>query len=462
MSATFPDAISVERVVDGKFPLLQELGGTEWSSAYITQLDDGRAQQAAIKIFKFESLDRGTTIARWEAAETVSHPHLMPLFCAGRCELDGEDLLYVVTEYADETLSQILPERSLSPEEAREMLGPVLDALSYLHERGLTHGHLRPTNIMVIDDQVKLSPDFGWCSRIRNIYDPPEAGAGNVAPAADIWSLGILLVEALTQQLPVWDRSQGGEPEIPANLPEPFFTICRECLRTDPERRCSLAGIKAHLNPPPAVEPVAEPDALPAEAVAEANAEANFDRPAKPSYRFRATIFAGAVLVLWLIVAAFKFGWNLTPATPEPAPQPPVTVSAASPATRAAVAPAASAAPTASPAPTPAAEPSTRGVVKGSVTYQALPDIPGKILGAVQGHFNVQIRVEVDRAGNVSQASIESQGPSRYFANQALHAAQSWKFTPAKVDGRAVPSTWLLRFQFGQSQSAVTQSEESP
>ena len=64
--------------------------------------------------------------------------------------------------------------------------------------------------------------------------------------------------------------------------------------------------------------------------------------------------------------------------------------------------------------------------------------------------------------GNVSQASIDSQGPSRYFANQALHAAQNWKYTPALVDGRATASTWLLQFEFGQSQIAVTQSEEAP
>jgi TonB family protein len=452
MSATFLDVISIERVIDGRFPLLQELGGTEWSSAYLTELDDGRAQNAAIKIFPFESVDIETTTARWEVAETLSHPHLMPLFCSGRCEFEGEDLLYVVTEYAEETLSQILPDRPLSPREAREMLGPVLGALSYLHQRGLTHGHLRPTNIMVIDDHVKLSPDFGWCSSIRNIYDPPEAGAGNVAPAADIWSLGILLVEALTQQPPAWDRSQGGEPEIPATIPEPFFTICRECLRTDPERRCALAAIEARLNPPQAAEPAVQP------------AEAVVDRTAKPSYRFRTRILAGVVLVLLLMFAAFKFGWNLTPASPAPAPQPPVPELTAAPEPRAATAPARSRAPTAQPAPAqaPASANPEGGVVKGSVAHQAPPDISAKILGAVQGHFNVRIRVEVDPEGNVSQASFDWPGPSRYFANQALRAAQNWKFTPAKVDGRAVASTWLLQFQFGQSQSAATQSEESP
>jgi len=83
-------------------------------------------------------------------------------------------------------------------------------------------------------------------------------------------------------------------------------------------------------------------------------------------------------------------------------------------------------------------------------------------MDAVEGHFKVSICVEVDPEGNVSQASIDSPGPSRYFANQALRAAQNWKFNPAKVDGRAVPSTWLLEFQFGQSQSAVNASEEAP
>ena len=89
MSATFLGAISVERVIDGRFPLLQQLGETEWSSAYLTELDDGREQKAAIKIFPFESVDARATIARWDVARTLSHPHLMPLFHAGRCEVDG-------------------------------------------------------------------------------------------------------------------------------------------------------------------------------------------------------------------------------------------------------------------------------------------------------------------------------------------------------------------------------------
>ena len=318
MTSSLLGAVSVGLVIDGRFPLLRQLGRSEWSYAFLTNLDDGRPQKAAIKLFPFESVDARVTMAQWEVARTLSHPHLMPLFHAARIDLDGEDLLYVVTEYADQTLSQILPERPLTPDEAREMLGPILNALSYLHRCCLTHGHLRPTNIMVVNDNLKLSPDFGWRSRTRSIYDAPEAETGHSAPAADVWSLGILLVEALSQQPPFWDRSQGGEPVVPPTIPEPFFTIARECLQVDPERRCTLAAIKAHLNPPQAAKDFVE-------------AKSFTDCPAKPSYSIRAMILAGAVLTLFFLIAAFKFGYDLTPSDPLSLPKLLVPAHAATP-----------------------------------------------------------------------------------------------------------------------------------
>lgn len=356
MTSTLLGAFSVGHVIDGRFPLLRQLGGTEWSYAYLTNLDDGSGKEAAIKIFPFESVDPRAAIAQWEVARTLSHPHLMPLFHAARIDVDGEDMLYVVTEYADETLSQILPERPLTPDEAREMLSTVVNALTYLHRRCLTHGHLKPTNIMVVGDDLKLSPDFGWRTRTRSIYDAPEAATGHLAPSADIWSLGVLLVQALTQQLPAWDRLQGGEPEVPPTIPEPFYQIARECLQVEPERRCTLAAIKAHLDALQAAEDVVK---------AESFAKTFIDRPAKPSYIFRATILAASVFALLFFIAAFMFGYDLTPSDPlslfklpAPAqsvaqPQPSVLKPTAPPAQPVATAPALQAAPTAEPAPKP-------------------------------------------------------------------------------------------------------------
>jgi TonB family protein len=454
MDSTVLDAISVGRVIDGRFPLLQKLGGSEWSSAYLTDLDEGRPKKAAIKLFPFESVDAVATLAQWDVARTISHPHLMPLFHAGRVDVDGEDMLYVVTEYAAETLSQILPERPLTPEEVREMLGPVLDALIYLDRRCLSHGHLRPTNIMVVDDHLKLSPDFGWRARRRSIYDPPDADDGQPAPTADIWSLGILLVEALTQRPPAWNRLHDSEPEVPFTIPEPFFTIARECLHVDPARRCTLADIKGYLNPPRTAEPV--------------------DRSVKPSYKFRAIILTGSALILLLFIAAFIFGYDLTPSSPLPTPQ------SLNPATPAGLpkpsvsqpdkipAPAAEAAHpqpvahTGAHAPMPAREPVIGDVVKGSVAHQVLPEISEKILESIHGQVNVGVRVEVDLEGNVARAYIDSPGPSRFFANQALRAAQNWKFKPGHVGGHVSGGTWLLQFQFGQSEISVDPSEVYP
>ena len=60
----------------------------------------------------------------------------------------------------------------------------------------------------------------------------------------------------------------------------------------------------------------------------------------------------------------------------------------------------------------------------------------------------MSVKVNVDRAGNVEDAELDSRGPSKYFARAALQAAQDWKFRPAMVDGRGVLSTWILRFEF--------------
>jgi outer membrane biosynthesis protein TonB len=62
----------------------------------------------------------------------------------------------------------------------------------------------------------------------------------------------------------------------------------------------------------------------------------------------------------------------------------------------------------------------------------------------------------------VSNAALDSPGPSKYFAKQAMQAAQRWRFKPAQADGKAVASTWILRFHFTQSGTDITPVEVSP
>ncbi len=87
----------------------------------------------------------------------MSHPHLIRLYEMGRCEVDGAAVSYLVMEWAEENLAQVLPERALTPDEARAMLETALDVLAYLHGKGFVLGNIRPSNIMETGDQLKLS-----------------------------------------------------------------------------------------------------------------------------------------------------------------------------------------------------------------------------------------------------------------------------------------------------------------
>src|SRR5256714_13364845 len=146
------------QVVDAKFPLQQYVGGSEHSAVFLTERGEP-SQKVAIKFIQVDDSDTESQISRWKRASQLSHPQLLRLFESGRCHLGDFDLLYVVMECAQENLSQFLPQRPLTPAETRDVLEPVLEGLAYLHREGFVHGHIRPSNIFAIDDEVKLASD---------------------------------------------------------------------------------------------------------------------------------------------------------------------------------------------------------------------------------------------------------------------------------------------------------------
>jgi serine/threonine protein kinase len=145
------------RVADEKFPLRKFLGGSDHSAVFLTERTGEGSQRAAIKLIPADNLDESVQLSSWATAAKLSHPHLIALFECGSCTLGGTRLLYVVMEYAEENLAEILPLRALAPAEASEMLHPTAEALDYLHRSGLAHGRIQPSNIMAVDDQLKIS-----------------------------------------------------------------------------------------------------------------------------------------------------------------------------------------------------------------------------------------------------------------------------------------------------------------
>ena len=242
------------RVIDGKYPLLRWLGGSDSNGVFLTEIEDDRSQKAAIRLIAVNQQESSAQIALWTETSNLAHSNLTRLFQTGRCQSGEMQLVYAVTDYAEENLAEILPVRALTTAETREMFGPVLDALSYLHGKGFVHGRLKPSNVLVVNDQVKLSIEdvqaagpVGKRNYAVDIHDAPECAAGPISPAVDIWSLGVLLVETLTQHPPVWNGKAENDPVVPGSMQEPFACIARGALHTDPTRRCTLSDIGDRL-----------------------------------------------------------------------------------------------------------------------------------------------------------------------------------------------------------------------
>jgi hypothetical protein len=147
------------RILHDQFRLDRYLGGSEHSAVFLTRYGDGTQQAAAIKVVLAESADGEILLPRWERAAALSHPGLVRLFDMGSCESGGAALLYLVMEYAEENLAEVLRQRPLTPAETREVFELVLNALDYIHSRDFVHGCVRPSNILGVADQLKISSD---------------------------------------------------------------------------------------------------------------------------------------------------------------------------------------------------------------------------------------------------------------------------------------------------------------
>jgi TonB family protein len=478
------------QVVNGSFPLRQYLGGSDHSVVFLTERRGREPQKAAIKFIAVDPANTAIQLARWEFAAKLSHPHLLRLFETGSCQLDGVVLLYVVMEYAEENLAQILPQRPLTPEEARDLLEPALDTLAFIHGKSLVHGRLKPSNILAAQDQLKLSSD----SLVRgddmagagakpifaypSAYDAPEIANGKISSASDSWSLGLTLMEALTQRIPT---GEGMAEPVLETVPAPLMGIAHCCLRRDPLRRCSAADIAARLR---------SNSSSPISKVISREQGPSTIRIPAGSAKWRLILPIAAVV---LIASALLFGPRLLNQSPggqsasavssehsadgASAPSAQRSAEALSerssersskqrtgsaksedvPATGAAKPSARkpgntnqNVAATARPVETapPAAE--THGAVsgQGAVLQQIMPIVSKSARDTIHGTIKVRVKVVADSAGNVDTASLVSPGPSKYFARQAMQAAEQWKFAPAQgQDSR----TWIVRFGFKRS-----------
>ena len=449
--------------VDGRFRLESWLGGSDHSAVFLTVAADSR--KAAIKLTPSDPTGAEKQLLLWKMTREVTHPNLVRIFATGRCELDGADMLYQAMGYAEENLAQIIPERALTAEEARAMLPPILRALQSVHDKRYVHGHIQPSNILAIGDQVKLSSDGlsvasakSRGGRTLSAYDPPEAATGMASTAGDVWQLGMTLVEVLTQRLPVWDPAGTSAPEIPA-MPEPFREIAANCLEVDAAKRWTVAEILARLERDgsgterPGSEKMesARPVPTPAQTKpaqtktrSEKSASAPADVPRqKKSAKWPYLLGLAALMTIGAVLIARPKASSPAAEVPSTQTQPgaPADPKASDPQVGAATS-----------AVVGGGNASPNGVAanadKDGVVQRVMPEVSPGARRSIQGKIKVRVRVDVDASGNVTGAGLESGGPSKYFSRVALEAARGWKFAPAPAGSG--PREWKLQFGFSR------------
>ncbi len=250
--------------IEGRYLVNELIGVGGMANVYkATDITDGKT--VAVKVLREEFCDNEEFLRRFKneskAIAMLSHPNIIKVYDV----CFSHKIQVIVMEYVDGiTLKEYMEEQNpLSWKETLHFITQVLRALSHAHAKGIVHRDIKPQNVMLLPNaQIKIT-DFGIArfarSEARTLTDraigsvhyisPEQAQGEHTDQRADIYSVGVMLYEMLTGQLPFDADSPVSvalkqielEPPMPRSInpeiPEGLEEITMRALQKNPEQR---------------------------------------------------------------------------------------------------------------------------------------------------------------------------------------------------------------------------------
>lgn len=255
--------------LDGRYEIHELIGMGGMAYVY-RAYDKIENRWVAIKILKEELSDNSDFLRRFrnesKAIAVLSHPNIVKVYDVSF----GDRIQYIVMEFIDGiTLKQYIEQQGeLKWREALYFTVQILQALQHAHEKGIIHRDIKPQNIMLLEDGTIKVMDFGIArftqAETQTMTDkaigsvhyiaPEQARGGYINDKADIYSVGVMLYEMLTGQLPfVADNAVSvaimqmqAEPTPPTrinpSIPKGLEEITMHAMEKNPAQRFPSAA----------------------------------------------------------------------------------------------------------------------------------------------------------------------------------------------------------------------------